>query len=465
MQNYKITTTVPLSIFRAYDIRGIVDDTFTPDNIYTIGVAIGSEALDRGEHTIALGRDGRLSGPTLSQALQAGIAASGCNVINIGMVTTPILYYAANTLNTRSGVMLTGSHNPPEYNGIKIVIGGEALYEDAITKLHQRIVSGDFRRGKGLIEEQSIIDDYIKRIVGDIKLAHPMKVILDCGNGVGGIVAPRIFRELGCEVIELFCKVDGNFPNHHPDPSVPKNLQALIAAIKQHKADVGFAFDGDADRVGVVTNAGEIIASDRLLMFFALDILTRYPNAIIPYDVKCTRHLATQIALHGGQPLMMQTGHSLIKAKMKQVGAPIAGELSGHMFFKERWYGFDDGVYTATRCAELLSKDQRSCDAVFAALPNSVTTSELKIPVDETKKFALMQKIVSELQFGKEAKITTIDGVRADFDNGFGLIRASNTTPYLIVCCEGEDAASLKYIMDLFKTKLLAVDSTLQLPF
>lgn len=464
MQNYNIVTTIPQSIFRAYDIRGIVDDTFTPDNIYTIGLAIGSEALSRGEHTIALGRDGRLSGPSLSQALQAGIAASGCNVINIGMVTTPVLYYAANTLNTRSGVMLTGSHNPPEYNGIKIVIGGETLFEAAILKLHQRIVSRDLHNGKGNIEEKAIIDDYTKRVVSDIKLQHPLKVVIDCGNGVGGVVAPNLFRELGCEVIELFCDVDGNFPNHHPDPSVPKNLQDIIAAIKKHNADVGFALDGDADRVGVVTNTGEAIASDRLLMFFALDILTRHPGAIIPYDVKCTRHLAMEVAKHGGKPLMTQTGHSLVKAKMKQVGALVAGEFSGHIFFKERWYGFDDGIYAAARCAELLSKDKRSSNDVFASLPNSVTTPELKIPVDDTKKFALMQEIVSKMRFGDEAEVSTIDGLRADFKNGFGLIRPSNTTPYLIMRFEGEDEAALKYITNLFKTKLLAIDFTLQLP-
>lgn len=464
MSNYNISYTVPQSIFRAYDIRGVVDDTFTEDNIYTIGLAIGSEALDRGEHTIAIGRDGRLSGPALSQALQEGIAASGCNVINIGMVATPVLYYATHTLNTRSGVMLTGSHNPPEYNGIKIVIGGETLFEQTILKLHQRIISRDLHRGNGNIENNTtLVDDYTNRIVGDIKLSRPLKVVIDCGNGVGGIIAPRLFRELGCEVIELFCDVDGHFPNHHPDPSVPKNLQDIINYIKKHQADVGFAFDGDADRVGVVTNTGDAIAADRLLMFFALDILTRHPRAVIPYDVKCTRHLATQIAAHGGQPLMVQTGHSLVKAKMKQVGALLAGEFSGHIFFKERWYGFDDGIYAAARCAELLAKEQKSSHAIFAALPNSVITPELKIAVDDNKKFLLMKEIINKMHFADDAKITTIDGLRVDFKNGFGIIRPSNTTPYLVLRFEGEDEAALKYISDLFKAKLLAIDPSLQL--
>lgn len=477
--NYNIVKEIPASIFRAYDIRGVVGETFTPNNIYTIGIAIGCEALARGEHTIAVGRDGRLSGPELSRALQQGIAVSGCNVIDIGMVTTPMLYYAANTLNTRSGVMLTGSHNPPEYNGIKIVLNGEALYEATITKLYQRIIDSDLPCATtaaavhaGTIEQRSITDSYVQRIVSDIKLMptqqplkRPLKVVIDCGNGVGGLVAPHIFRELGCTVFELFCDVDGNFPNHHPDPAVEKNLQDLIAAVKQHEADIGFAFDGDADRVGVITNKGEIIAADRLLMLFALDILTRHPNAIIPFDVKCTRHISTQVALHGGKPLMVQTGHSLVKAKMKQVGALIAGELSGHIFFKERWYGFDDGVYSAVRYAELLAQNTRTCSEMFAALPNSVNTPELKLPVAEEKKSALMHDIVAKMQFGDDATITTIDGVRADFKDGFGLIRQSNTTPYLIMRFEGDTQEALQRITELFRTQLLKVDANLRLPF
>jgi len=466
--NYDITTNIPSTIFRAYDIRGIVDETFTPNNIFTIGLAIGSEAQERGEHTIAIARDGRLSGPELLQALQAGILISGCNVINIGMVTTPILYYATHTLNTRSGVMLTGSHNPPNYNGLKVVLGGETLFGESITKLYQRIVRREFNfsHNHGTVEQQELIDAYIKRIVSDVKLQRPLKVVIDCGNGVGGLVAPRLFKELGCEVIELFCNVDGNFPNHHPDPSVTKNLQDTIKAIKTHQADVGLAFDGDADRVGIITNRGEIINPDRLLMFFALDILTRHPHAIIPFDVKCSRHLATQIALHGGQPLMMQTGHSLLKAKMKQVGAPFAGEFSGHIFFKERWYAFDDGIYSAVRCIELLARDpHHSSSEIFATLPNSVNTEELKIPVEEEQKFALMGEIITKMKFGDEVLITTIDGLRADFKDGFGLIRSSNTTPYLIARFEGDDNNALKRIIEIFKKQLLTIDSKLKLPF
>jgi phosphomannomutase / phosphoglucomutase len=462
--NYQTVINIPQTIFRAYDIRGIVGKEFTPNNIYTIGLAIGSEALERGEHTIAIGRDGRTSGPELSASLQAGIIASGCNVIDVGMVTTPVLYFATNTLNTRSGVMLTGSHNPPEYNGLKIVIGGETLYEDAITKLYRRIINRDFKQGKGSTENVSVIDNYVKRVVSDIKLKRKLKVIIDCGNGVGGIVAPQLFRELGCEVIELFCEVDGTFPNHHPDPSDPKNLRDIITAIKQHKADVGLAFDGDADRVGVITNKGEIISADRLLMFCVIDMLKRHPNAVIPFDVKCTRHLAEQIKAHGGQPLMWKTGHSLIKAKMKQLGSPIAGELSGHMFFKERWYGFDDGVYAAARCVELLTQDPRSSSEVFAEIPNSVATPELKAPVAEDKKFPLMKEIVEKVRFGNEATISTVDGLRADFKDGFGLVRASNTSPFLVLRFEGDDEAALQRITAAFKQQLLAIEPTLQLP-
>lgn len=463
--NYRVVNDVPKSIFRAYDIRGIVDEAFTKDNIYTIGLAIGSEALDRGEHTIAIGRDGRLSGPKLLNALQAGIADSGCNVINIGMVTTPILYFATHNLNTRSGAMLTGSHNPPEYNGIKIVIGGETFSDTAILKLHQRITEGDFHRGHGVIEEIDVIHDYMQHIVNDIKIERPLKIVIDCGNGVGGVIAPQLFRALGCEVIELFCDIDGTFPNHHPDPSVEENLHDLKLAVEQHHADVGIAFDGDADRIGVVTNQGEVISSDRLLMFLALDILTRHPQAIIPFDVKCTRNLFTEISKHNGRPLMVQTGHSFVKAKMKQVGALIAGEFSGHIFFKERWFGFDDGVYTATRFAELLSQDKRSCHEIFASLPKSITTSELKILATEETKFPLMEKILHNISFGNDVEVSTIDGVRADFANGFGLIRPSNTTPYLILRFEANTQEDLDKIMQIFKQKLLEIEPNINIPW
>lgn len=465
--NYQIVKDIPKTIFRAYDIRGIVDETFTPNTIFTIGIAIGSEARSRGEESIIVGRDGRISSPSLSKALIAGMRASGCNVVDLGMVTTPILYFAVATAAVHhSGVMLTGSHNPPNHNGIKIVLGGETLYGESILKLHQRIIKQDFSKGSGgLLENNTIIDDYIKRITSDVKLKRSLRVVIDCGHGVGSIVAPRLFRTLGCEVSELFCNVDGTFPDHHPDPSLKENLQDLIAAVKAQHADVGFAFDGDADRVGVVTNNGDIIAADRLLMFLATDVLARHPNAVIVFDVKCTRNLAKYVAAHGGQPSMGPTGHSLVKARMKQMDAELAGEFSGHIFFKDRWYGFDDGIYTAVRTAELLAEANQSSGEIFNALPLTVSTDELKLPVTEDKKFALMDKISKNFSFGKDTQLTTVDGLRADFNDGFGLVRPSNTTAYLIFRFEGDNDAALKRIMGEFKTQLLALDPTLPVPF
>lgn len=463
MANYKIVNVIPQEIFRAYDIRGIVTENFTADNVYTIGMAIGSEAQARGKNTIVVGRDGRLSGPELLQALIAGILASGCNVTNVDEVTTPVLYYAAYITESQSGAMLSGSHNPPNYNGIKIVIGGETLYGDAIQKLYQRIVQQDFKIGSGQVNNITIIDDYIQRVVSDVKLLRPLKVVIDCGNGVGGKVAPQLFRKLGCEVIELYCDVDGNFPHHHPDPSVPKNLEELIVVVKKQQADVGLAFDGDADRVGIVTETGEIIAADRLLMLFAIDFLTRHPGITIPFDVKCTRHLATQITKHGGVPLMYKTGHSMIKSKMRELGTLLAGELSGHMFIKERWYGFDDGIYVAARFLELLVQANKKCSEVFAALPNSINTPELKISIAEADKFLFMENLVHNAKFSG-GKINTIDGLRVDYDNGFGLVRPSNTSPYLTMRFEGDTAEDLKRIQDIFKEQLLLINPTLQLP-
>jgi phosphomannomutase/phosphoglucomutase len=464
MAKYKCVGSIPKEIFRAYDIRGIVDETFTDDNIYTIGLAFGSEVLERGQNKIVVGRDGRLSGPRLSKALIAGILASGCDVIDIGEVTTPILYYMAAIMDSHSGVMLSGSHNPPNYNGIKMVIDGDTLYGEAIQNIYQRIVGQNFKFGAGKSTPTPIINDYVQRVVSDVKLEKPLKIIIDCGNGVGGIVAPKLFRELGCDVTELYCKVDGNFPNHQPDPSVPKNLDDVVKAVKEKGADVGLAFDGDADRVGVVTEKGEIITADRLLMLFALDILTRHPGETITFDVKCTKHLAEQIAKHGGKPLMYKTGHSLIKAKMKESGSLFAGELSGHMFIKERWYGFDDGIYVGARFLEILTKSGKTCSEIFAELPNSVNTPELKIPVAEDKKFPLMERIVKETKF-PGGKISTIDGVRVDYDYGFGLVRPSNTSPYLTMRFEGNTEMDLDRIKAIFKEQLLKIDPELQLPY
>lgn len=464
ISSYKIVTDVPQNIFRAYDIRGIVNESFTPDNIYTIALAIGSEAQKRGEKKIIIGRDGRLSGPELSKALSAGLQASGCDVINIGEVTTPILYYATNTLGVNSGLMLTGSHNPPDYNGIKIVIGGQTFFGDDILQLHKRILTKGFVFGKGKEENKLIIDDYIKKISTDIKLSRPLKVVIDCGNGVGGKVAPKLFRALQCDVTELFCDVDGNFPNHHPDPSLPENLQDLIKKVREIKADVGFAFDGDADRVGVVTNDGEIIQADRLLMLLAEDLLTRVPKATIVFDVKCTSHLKNEIIKHHGNPIMGKTGHSFVKAKMKEVNAMLAGEFSGHIFIKENWFGFDDGIYAATRLAEIFARDQRSVAAIFKALPDSVNTPELKLPMADERKFSFMDEFIAKAQF-PGANLTTIDGLRVDFKDGFGLARPSNTTPYIILRFEAENKSALERIQKAFREELLKLDKNLALPF
>ncbi|MGB6977282.1 MAG: phosphomannomutase/phosphoglucomutase, partial [Gammaproteobacteria bacterium] len=355
-----IATSFPSSIFRAYDIRGIVDENLTPDIVFAIGQALGSEALAQGENTIVTARDGRLSGPLLLTALQSGILATGCDVIDIGAVPTPVLYFATHTLATRSGVMLTGSHNPPNYNGLKIVLAGQALSGDQLQGLYQRIVEGRLTQGTGVIQQLNVMDDYIAHIKTTVHLARPLKVVIDAGNGIAGKVAPLLFKALGCEVIELYCEVDGHFPNHHPDPSQPENLQDLIATVKKTRADIGLAFDGDGDRLGVVTEQGEIIWPDRQLMLFASDILRRQPESTIIFDVKCTQHLPRWIEQQGGNPLMWKTGHSLIKAKLRESQAPLAGEMSGHIFFQERWFGFDDGLYAGVRLLEILSHESRT---------------------------------------------------------------------------------------------------------
>jgi phosphomannomutase/phosphoglucomutase len=455
---------IPQSIFRTYDIRGIVGKTLTPDIVYTIGLSIGSEAQDRGQNKIIIGRDGRLSGPELLAALADGIKETGCDVINIGEVPTPTLYYATNVLDTKSGVMLTGSHNPPDYNGIKIVIDGITFCEDDIQNLYHRIKANNFHSGRGSEQRFDIIEQYIERIVSDVKLERVLKVVIDCGNGVGGKVAPTLFKKLGCDVIELFCEVDGTFPNHHPDPLIPENLQDVIAAVKTQQADIGLAFDGDADRLGVVNNQGEIIWADRQLILFVRDILPRHPGARIPFDVKCTQHLAKEIEKLHGIPEMSRTGHALLKAKVKELNAPIGGELSGHMFFRERWYGFDDGLYAGARLLEILAKDPRSSSEIFADIPDSINTPELKMGMPEEEKYKFMEKFIREAKF-PEAQITTIDGIRVDFPDGFGLVRPSNTTPYIILRFEGHTKEALERIKEIFREQLLALDKHLELPF
>lgn len=455
---------IPENIFKAYDIRGIVGKTLTAGIVREIGRAIGSEATARKQSTVVVGRDGRLSGPEFAQALSDGLRAAGVNVIDIGMVPTPVLYFATHHLKTGSGVAITGSHNPPDYNGIKIMLGGETLSGEAISALRTRIVEGKLSSGAGERKAVDVVPDYIARVTSDVRLARPLKIVVDCGNGVPGMLAPRVLRELGCEVSELFCEVDGHFPNHHPDPSQPENLEDLIRAVKAQRADLGLAFDGDGDRLGVVTAEGVIIWPDRQMMLYAKDVLSRNPGATIIYDVKCTRNLAIEITRHGGEPLMWKTGHSLIKAKMQETGALLAGEMSGHIFFKERWYGFDDGLYTAARLLEILSHDARAPSAVFAELPETVNTPELKLEMKEGEHFKLMERLQKSAHF-PGAKLTTIDGVRADFADGWGLARPSNTTPTVVIRFEAENKEALARIQKQFRDLILSLDPTLTLPF
>ena len=451
-------------IFKAYDVRGIVGKTIDEPIVYAIGQAIGSEARARGIGTLVIARDGRLSGPALSTALAGGIRAAGCDVIDIGMVPTPVLYFAAEHLKTGSGVMVTGSHNPPNYNGLKIVVGGETLSGEAIQALRRRIERGDYTTGGGAQRAVDIVPDYIDRIVGDVDLQRPLKLVVDCGNGVAGAVAPRLFRALGCDVRDLYCEVDGHFPHHHPDPSQPENLVDLINTVKNSGADLGLAFDGDGDRLGVVDSRGEVIWPDRQMMLYAADVLSRHPGAEIIFDVKCSRHLEQEIKAHGGRALMWRTGHSLIKTKMKESGALLAGEMSGHIFFKERWYGFDDALYTAARLLEVLAKRSQATADVFAALPNAVSTPELRVELAEGEQFAFMEQFLAKAAF-PDAQITTIDGLRADYDDGWGLVRASNTTPSLILRFEADSDAALKRIEAQFREAMLGVDPGLNLPF
>ena len=457
---------VSQSMFRAYDIRGVLGKTLNADVARLIGRAIGSEMASRGLKTIAVGRDGRLSGPSLSAALIEGLRAAGADVTDIGAAPTPVLYFATQHLNLGSGVMVTGSHNPPDYNGFKIVLGGETLAEDAIQKLYKRIAEKDFTSGSGQLEKHDLSNDYIERIVGDVRLHRPLKIVIDCGNGIPGAIAPQLFERLGADVVPLFCEVDGNFPNHHPDPSDLHNLEDLILTVKQIKADLGLAFDGDGDRLGVVTPAGEVIFPDRTLMLFAQDVLSRNPGATIIYDVKCTGKLAPVIEAAGGVPLMWRTGHSLIKGKMRETGAELAGEMSGHFFFKERWYGFDDGLYAAARLLELLSGDsrQRMPQEIFEALPNSVSTPELKIELTEGEHYKFIERFKKEAKLDG-ATINTIDGVRADWPDGWGLVRASNTTPVLVLRFDAESMEILKRIQNTFRAQLLAINPKLKLPF
>ncbi len=455
---------LPREIFKAYDIRGIVDKTLTSEIVEAIGHALGSEAAARGQHTIAIGRDGRLSGVEFSVALARGIQRAGIHVIDVGRVATPMVYFAAFHLNTDCAVMVTGSHNPPDYNGLKMVLAGETLPGEAIQKLRARIETGDLAQGAGSYKTYDIAHEYMAQIVGDIKLARPLKITVDCGNGVAGDFAPKLYHHLGCIVTELFCEVDGNFPNHHPDPSQPENLQDLIRVLAGNGGELGLAFDGDGDRLGVVTRDGRIIYPDRQLMLYAADVLSRNPGAEIIFDVKSTRNLFGWIRDHGGKPTMWKTGHSLVKAKMKETGALLAGEMSGHVFFKERWYGFDDGLYTGARLLEILSKVD-DASALLNSLPDSVSTPELHIQLAEGENFGLIKQIGNEAQFTDAREIITIDGLRVEYADGFGLMRSSNTTPVIVLRFEADDEIALKRIQQDFRRVLLAAKAELQLPF
>lgn len=457
--------TFPHSIFKAYDIRGIVGNTLTPEITFNIGKAVGSEVIANGGNSIVIGRDGRLSGPDLAQELSDGLRAAGVNVVDIGLAPSPVVYYSSYSKNIPSCIAITGSHNPPDYNGFKMVVDGVTLSAERIQSIKQRILDENYTEGAGTYVQEEVIEDYIARIVDDVKPSRKMKIVIDSGNGVAGATAPQVFNQLGCEVIELFSEVDGTFPNHHPDPSQIENLQDLIKAVKENDAEIGLAFDGDGDRLGVITPDGQIVWADRQMILFSQDVLSRNPGSEIIYDVKCSRNLPAEIGAAGGKPTMWRTGHSFIKAKLKETGAALAGEMSGHIFFKERWFGFDDGVYAGARLIELLSKLDQTPQEVFDALPNSINTPELRIDFAEGEHYVFMDKLKELATFSDDAIISKIDGLRVDYADGFGLIRPSNTTPILVLRFEGDSQAALERIQDDFKAALKKVDNDIITPF
>lgn len=457
---------LPDTVFKAYDIRGTVPDQLNPAFARLLGAALALQAQQQGIDTLVVGYDGRLSSPELALALQEGITAGGVSTVDLGMVPTPVVYYAAHTLNTGSGIAITGSHNPPHYNGFKLMMGGKTLHGDDIQKL--RTIMQRIRPTPSQVPctrtELNIIDDYITRICSDVKLARPLKIAIDCGNGVGGVLAEQLYTRLGCEVDPLFCDVDGRFPNHHPDPADPANLQDLIKHVNDYDCDLGLAFDGDADRLGVVTRSGQVIWPDRQLILYARDVLERQPGSTILFDVKCSRHVARAIEEAGGKPLMWQTGHSLIKAKMAETGAPLAGEMSGHIFFEERWFGFDDGLYTGARLLEILARHEAPSE-ILEALPQDISTPELKLEMQEGEPHALVQRLQQEAAFPSAESVNTIDGVRAEYADGFGLARASNTTPVVVLRFEGESQHALTRIQNEFRHALMQLMPDLNLPF
>lgn len=447
-------------IFRAYDIRGVVGQTLNEDIAFRLGQTIGSEADSLGESKMIVGADGRLSSPDLVDALIKGLVSTGREVINIGFVPTPLLYYATNNSEATSGVMLTGSHNPANHNGMKIVMRGEALAGEQIQNLYHRYHDQDFVAGEGSVTEIDIRNDYMDAITDDVVVAQPLKVVVDCGNGIAGDIAPELLGNLGCEVVALYCDVDGNFPNHHPDPTVPENLQDLIITVKSEGADLGIAIDGDGDRLVAVTAEGEIIWPDRLLMLFAKDVVSRNPGSDVVYDIKCTRHLNSVISGFGGRPVVCRSGHSYVKAKMRETDAILGGEMSGHICFQERWYGFDDGLYSAARLLEIVGSQSAGLSELLAEFPESISTAEITIPVAESHKFNIIQQIIDSSDFG-DATVTTIDGLRVDFAEGWGLVRASNTNACLTLRFEADDEESLEDIQNLFREKLNAVQASL----
>ncbi|APR35256.1 phosphomannomutase/phosphoglucomutase [Paraburkholderia sp. SOS3] len=460
------------SIFKAYDIRGVIGKTLDADAARSIGRAFGSEVRAQGGDAVVVARDGRLSGPELIAALSDGLRSAGVDVVNVGMVPTPVGYFAASVPLKLAGgerrvdscIVVTGSHNPPDYNGFKMVLRGAAIYGDQIQALYKRIVDNQFESGNGSYADYDIADAYVERIVSDIKLARPLKIVVDTGNGVAGGLAPRLFKALGCELVELFTEIDGNFPNHHPDPAHPENLQDVIRALKETDAEIGFAFDGDGDRLGVVTKDGQIIYPDRQLMLFAEEVLSRNKGAQIIYDVKCTRNLATWVKEKGGEPLMWKTGHSLVKAKLRETGAPLAGEMSGHVFFKDRWYGFDDGLYTGARLLEILAR-VKDPSALLNGLPNSHSTPELQLKLQEGENFELIARLQKSAKFPQADQVVTIDGLRVEYPDGFGLARSSNTTPVVVMRFEADNDAALKRIQEDFRRVILAEKADAKLPF
>ena len=452
------------SVFRAYDIRGIIGQELDEDAFYSIGLALACHLRDLKREQIFIARDGRLTSTSLALALKTGLLDSGINVVDLGEVATPVMYYATHTQGIDSGLMVTGSHNPAEYNGIKMVLAGKTLAQADIDVLYELVVEGKRVQGQGKETAFDIMPDYTQRVVSDIKIKRPLKVVVDCGNGIAGPIVPQVLSALGCEVIPLYCDVDGRFPNHHPDPTIEANLADLKQAIKLHQADIGLAFDGDADRLGLVTNTGEMIWPDRLMMLYAGEVLSRLSGATIVFDVKCSSHLEKVIQAAGGIAKMCPTGHSIVKAVMKEEGAALAGEMSGHLFFKDRWYGFDDALYSACRLLEIISSSELTVSQQFELIPNSINTPELKIAITDEEKFVFMKRFCAEATF-KEARIIPMDGLRVEFTNGWGLLRASNTTPCLVARFEAIDEDNLQNIQQLFRKQIHLVNNQLDLPF